>query len=778
MKKYVLYVLPVLMLANLSQSNAQSKNPDTLFKYEQYAKALPLYKKIVQKDSTKKDAVLKIGRIYNYAKEFAIAENWYAKAGEQKLLEDPIRMLEYAELLRISGKYTQAAAAYRSYYQKTPGDLKALTLATHAETTAQLRKAALINNKSWVNLLDKPNTSYAEFSPWLLKDQLLFLTDRFKTDSLSKGKVVKNTIYHRTGKGFSFASAETISNSQTKLIDSVFKRTPQKISSADSSFLSILKQELNVGPLCFNKTGDTVFFSRVHDLTKEKSKSKAKIQWQYSYNELCFMVKKGTAWSEIKVFPYNDYHKYSTMHPALSADGKRLYFSSDRPGSLGGFDIFYSERLKDNTWSFPVNAGCTVNTEGNELFSSIDDYNTLFFSSDGHLGLGGLDLFSTSLKVGNCAITKPFHLPEPINSSADDFGVFVIQPSEKDQKYGYLSSNRIGGKGLDDLYSFYLNLVTSCPVDILVLDRATKKPLANVKVSLGATVKDSVQTKYTDASGKLAVSLKDCLAEAITFSKALYVPLADSIGLNKGKTSYTFLMDLAKGYAVEGKVTDALTGTPLDSVSIQIKDNKTLVKNPQTTADGKYASALEKNKRYLILAKKKGYFTKRSVVVSTLDKPEGTIFNVDFELEKVVINKEIKIENIYYDFAKATLRKESLPELDKIRDMLLDNPELMVELSAHTDSRGKDAANMLLSQRRAESVVKYLVSKGIPARQLISRGYGETKLINQCANGVNCTEAEHQLNRRTEFKIIGYVKSLPVQKAAPKKVIKPVMIKK
>lgn len=109
--------------------------------------------------------------------------------------------------------------------------------------------------------------------------------------------------------------------------------------------------------------------------------------------------------------------------------------------------------------------------------------------------------------------------------------------------------------------------------------------------------------------------------------------------------------------------------------------------------------------------------------------------------------------------------------------MLLDNPELMVELSAHTNSRGKDAANMLLSQRRAESVVKYLVSKGIPARQLISRGYGETKLINQCANGVNCTEAEHQLNRRTEFKIIGYVKSLPVQKAAPKKVIKPVMIK-
>ncbi|MFD0942058.1 OmpA family protein [Pedobacter boryungensis] len=777
MKKYLAYVLPILMLANVSQSNAQSKNPDTLFKYEQYAKALPLYQKMVQKDSTKKDVVLKIGRIYNYAKEYPKAETWYAKAGQQKLLEDPVRMLEYAELLRISGKYAQAAQAYRAYYQKTPGDLKALRLAKHSDSLEALRKVALVKSKSWVSLLNRPNTAYAEFSPWLLKDQLLFLTDRFKTDSLSKP--AKNAIYHRTGKGFSFAMADKIDNQQSKWIDSIFKKIPEKIMNGDTSFLATLKKELNVGPLCFNKTGDTIFFSRVRDLSKEKSKSKAKIQWQYSYNELCFMVKKANGWSEVQVFPYNNYLKYSMMHPALSTDGKRLYFASDRPGSLGGFDLFYSERLANNNWSFPENVGCLVNTQGNELFPSIDDQNTLFFSSDGHLGLGGLDLFSTSLKDSeNCALKEPFHLPAPINSSADDFGMFVIQPSQKDQKYGYLSSNRLPGKGLDDLYSFYLNLVTACPVDVMVLDRTSKKPLANVKVSLGTNVKDSLNTHYTDAAGKLTLTLKDCLPEVISLSKPAYVSLSDSIGLIRGKTSYTYLMDMAKGFAVEGKVTDALTGTPLDSVTVLIKENKTLFKSPQTKADGKYASVLEKNKRYLILAKKQGYFTKRSVVVSTLDKPEGTIFNVDFELEKVVINKEIKIENIYYDFAKATLRKESLPELDKIRDMLLDNPELMVELSAHTDSRGKDAANMLLSQRRAESVVKYLVSKGVPARQMISRGYGETKLINQCANGVNCTEAEHQLNRRTEFKIIGYVKSLPVKKAAPKTVAKPIVRKK
>jgi outer membrane protein OmpA-like peptidoglycan-associated protein/tetratricopeptide (TPR) repeat protein len=784
MKTYIFWLLFIIvLLGNLvtKAQNATLKEADTLFSHQQYATALPIYTKLFKKDSTNKPVTLKIARIYNFSKEYKIAETWYAKVGNAILSKEPDRMFEYAEILRINGKYVQAAEAYRSYYVKVPNQPRAIILAKYADSIAKVRAVKTTGTgKSTIDTLTGPNTKYADFSPWVFKDQLLYLTDRVTEIAKPLKKTTTKGIYVRTGKGYSFPIIDALDAHQLKIQDSVAKKPASKLIPTDTSFLAILRKELNVGPICFNKKEDTLFFSRVKSLKDYKDANGEKLKdtkKTVSYDELCYLVKNGDKWSEIKTFPYNDFLKYSMMHPALTNDGKRLYFASDRSGNLGKFDIFYCERLTDSVWSVPVNAGSAVNTVGSELFPYIDDQNTLFFASDGHLGLGGLDLFSTPLSQDpESANWKIFHLPEPINSSADDFGVHIFAPSTATQKSGFLSSNRAGSKGLDDVYSFKLDIsvIKPSPLDIMIIDRVTQLPMANVTLTFTRSVKDSVITKMSDASGMVHLVFNDNRAGLVTLVKEKYLTKSDSVSIHREGSVVVFEMEQQRDFIVKGRVIDKQTGLPIESSTVLIDGNNGNLKNLLTDSNGRYEAGLERSTSYFMLAKKEGYFSKRTELLSTQFRNETATLYIDFELEKVVVDLEKKIENIYYDYAQATLRESSLIELDKLRNILVDNPNFQVELSAHTDSRGNDEYNMALSQKRASAVVNYLIQKGVSPGQIMPKGYGESKPINKCTNGAICTEEQYEMNRRTEFKVIGYIKYLPTktvkkQKVTPKK---------
>lgn len=366
--------------------------------------------------------------------------------------------------------------------------------------------------------------------------------------------------------------------------------------------------------------------------------------------------------------------------PHLSADGQRLYFSSDAAYGYGGNDIYFM--LKEgNAWSQPYNAGFSVNTDKDELFPTTDSKGNLYYSSDGKQGYGGMDIFKTS--PDKFAFGPSVLLPYPINSGADDFSfVYVKEPRANDDseilEKALFSSNRKDGNGSDDIYVFEKIFFNLYALELKVIEK-----------------------KYADPTD------------------------SDSDVLG----------------------TQALAGAAVSLLSV----------DKITPADGTVNFDLEAETDYKVLISKTDYFNK-SISFSTkgLQSRDSVLITIfkEVELERIFPEKEIVIQNIYYDYDKASLRAESLPVLDQLVSFFEENNDLTIEIGSHTDSRGSDSYNEDLSQRRAQSVVDYFISKGVPSEQLSAKGYGESKLINRCKNGVNCSEEEHQENRRTTFRVI------------------------
>jgi outer membrane protein OmpA-like peptidoglycan-associated protein len=377
--------------------------------------------------------------------------------------------------------------------------------------------------------------------------------------------------------------------------------------------------------------------------------------------------------------PFNS-DKYSTGHPSLTIDGSTMYFISDMPGGYGGTDIYVVYK-SGNGWGKPINLGYTINTTTDEMFPFIASDGTLYFSSDGLPGLGGLDVFK-STKNGT-EWTKPENLHAPINSNNDDFA-FTIDAK---RNQGYLSSNRSGGKGNDDIYAFV----------------PAKAPQVN------------------------------CL--------------------------------------LKGKITERNTNTPIADATVKlISMSNGMEQSVVTGSDGVYIFDLNPESNYTIYATKKGYFTEvktLSTIGKNCSSPLEQNLQIDLSISKIpdgpikIIagqddNSGLplpKINHIYYDFDKADIRPDAQMELDKIVTFMKDNPDMIIELGSHTDSRGKADYNLDLSQRRAASAVAYIVSQGIEQDRISAKGYGESTLVNKCKDGVTCTETEHQQNRRTEFLI-------------------------
>mgnify|MGYP002628097449 CR=1 FL=1 len=434
------------------------------------------------------------------------------------------------------------------------------------------------------------------------------------------------------------------------------------------NFSDILNTPLAEGIATFSKNFETSYFTRCDYLALG--------------NSFCRIYKAeadGDTWYEAELLPiFSD--SVNIGQPHLSADGQRLFFSSDAPFGYGQNDIYFM--IKDGAgWSQPYNAGFSINTKKDELFPTTDTKGNLYFSSNGKTGYGGLDIYKAA--PDKFAFAPASLLPFPINSGADDFSFIYTKEAVKGSQEmivesALFSSNRKGGKGNDDIYKYEQLFVNLYTLDLSIIEKQYADPLNGESKVLGMQA------------------------------------LPGAIILMKGQEKIS-------------------------------------------PADGKLTFVLEADNDYKILVSKSNYFN-RSIEFTTkglksADSLTITIFK-EVELEKIFPEKEIVIQNIYYDYDKATLRPESLPILDKLVSFFEENKDLKIEIGSHTDSRGSDKYNEDLSQRRAQSVVDYFIAKGVPSAQLSAKGYGESKLINECANEIECSEDKHQENRRTTFKVI------------------------
>ncbi|MFV8376007.1 OmpA family protein, partial [Flavobacterium sp. GSP11] len=413
----------------------------------------------------------------------------------------------------------------------------------------------------------------------------------------------------------------------------------------------------------FTNDGKTMYFTRNNYLEGKKGKDGDRITLIKIYKASL----ENDKWVNITELPF-DSDNYSTAHPALSPDGKTLYFASDMPGTIGQSDLFKVKINDDGSFATPENLGNTINTEGKETFPFINDENELYFASDGHPGLGGLDVFMSKISE-DATFNEVQNVGADVNSPKDDFAYLIDTKSRR----GFFSSNRDGGQGYDDIYKFLETKKLICEQFLYgeITDITTKELLPNTKITLYDSQFNLVNTTTSDDKG-----------------------------------NYSFTVECGKTYNVRAE------------------------KPEYTTKEQKITIASTNGKTYLPIGLEK------SKCKVTVGDDLGKCFG---------------IKMIYFDFDKSNIRVEAAIDLEKILDVLNQYPSMKLDIRSHTDSRGTFEYNEALSDRRAKATINWLIKNGVDPNRLIGKGYGETQLENKCADDVECTEDEHQFNRRSEF---------------------------
>ena len=553
-----------------------------------------------------------------------------------------------------------------------------------------------------------------------------------------------------------------------------------------------INSQVHEGPVSFSRDANFLYFTRNNlegGIPKSNSRDKVTLK--------IYEAKRGKYdWQDIRSLPFNS-DEYSCVHPSLSADGFRLFFASNMPGGYGGYDLYYTEKKMDS-WSQPINLGAAVNTTGNELFPFIHESGLLFFSSNGHEGKGGLDLFMVDAE-GN-TFMDPENLDAPYNSDKDDLGFILNEDATK----GYLSSARRGGYGGDDIFMFeadgepiiemkkvILNTMVVAyneqtgeripDAGVRVLQRSddgfvdgdevydvemTPSPSGELMMKL--VRKDAEELKdpsiYTNINGEAIFTMTQDRSYVVLVTKDGYQSgeLMHSTDGQFGPQTIRIPLRPKDCATVNGvvSVNGYRNGVPNASVRILNKSTGAL-EELRSNANGEFNYCLPIGYEYSITALKDGY----SEGSATLSTATGGARNVDVAvrlnpLAEEIVTEPIRegsvivLENIYYDFDKYFIRRGAAQELDALAQLMRQYPSMEVQLIAHTDSRGDDDYNLDLSVKRADSARRYLIQKGIESHRLEAFGHGEQTIRNHCRNGVNCSEGQHQFNRRTEVKVI------------------------
>ena len=446
-------------------------------------------------------------------------------------------------------------------------------------------------------------------------------------------------------------------------------------------------------------------------------------------------------------FPFNDPGLY-VAHPSLSRDGKTLWFSSNRDGGLGCLDIWYSTKSENGDWSTPINAGDKVNTPGNEMFP-FERNGKLYFASNGHPGLGGLDIFKAELHDKD--IMNVNNAGYPLNSHGDDFSLIV----DSTDTLGYFSSNR--GDFIDRIYNVTLRNIKITLQGTLVSNDPNHTPIAGATVFVKDENGTVTDTLYSDSEGKfnfISDPERQYVFEFTHPEMETFTEVFSTLGAVKSETITKEFVMSAKQVSFYATVTDGDNNQKVPDATVDIKDVNSgkIIASVKTDSEGKIYANIPKNGNFEVVASKIGFNPAR-VVFNTSDGAR--------EVRKELTIKKtqgpgalVRLDNILYEFNKSELTKESKNELDTLVAFLKENKDVTVEVSSHTDCRGSNEYNQKLSQHRGQSCANYLVSRGIKRDKLLVKNYGESKPLNHCIDGVECSEELHSVNRRTEFVLI------------------------
>lgn len=639
-KAQILFILFTISTIGVSLAQEKLLNKGNE-KYEEYSfrPAIDIYKRVLDKEFVSADLLKKLGNSYYFNSDYKEAAEIF-----QKLVTEfpndvsPEDYFKYAQTLKTLGDYEDSNKVMSQFTALTTSDARASAFKEERDYLAEIKT----NSGRYDITSFEYNTVYSEFAPAFYKDGLIFSSDR-DTGNFAR--------YRHTWNAKDFLDLYKVNS------DSVSMNVVTK-------FGEDINTRLHESASVVTKDGETLYFTRNNFVEGKYVKDeKGIIRLKIFRARMIDGI-----WGEIEELPFNN-DRYSVANPVLSPDEKILYFASDMPGTYGLSDIFMVAINDDGTFSTPENLGANINTEARETFPFVTNNEILYFSSDGHPGLGGLDIFATKIKRKDFS-GKVLNVGEPINSRRDDF-TFIFNELSKE---GYMASNREGGIGEDDIYKFL-----------------EKEPL-----------------------------VFECVQQ------------------------------------VTGTVRDKISNNVLVGATVKvINENNEEILSDITNSEGNYSLVLDCNQGNFVRALMEGYVPFEEYIGVSDGKPKI----IDFYLERDIITagfgddlaKLLQLSTIYFDFNKYNIRQDSEVEVEKVIAAMEKYPSLKIQVNSHTDSRGLAAYNLLLSQKRAEATINYMISKGIGSGRLASKGYGETKLINDCYDGINCSSQKHDLNRRSEF---------------------------
>lgn len=641
MKKNILLCLAIVSVfsLNIYSQKAKLANADKKYDNYSYIDAIKTYEKVAEKGYKSAPMFQKLGNAYYFNGQLDKAVKWYNElfAMPDTIIE-PTYYYRYAQSLRAIGENKKADQILEQFDKKSNNDSRAKLFKENTNYLDQIKA----NSGRYKIENAGINSKYSDYGSSFYNNKVVFTTAR-DTGGLGQRK-------------HSWTDQHFTNLYSADLDENLSLSNPVK-------FNKTLNSKFNEATPVFTKDGKTVYFTRNNYIDGKKGKNENGITLVKLYKATL----EGENWSNIVELPF-DSNNYNTAHPTLSPDEKILYFASDMPGTLGLSDIFKVQINNDGSFGTPVNLGPSINTEGRETFPFISQENELYFASDGHPGVGGLDIFMSIINDDG-SFNKVQNIGMDANSPKDDFAFIIDNKSRK----GFLSSNRDGGQGYDDIYKF----------------TETKK---------------------------------------LTCEQELY-----------------------------GEITDIESKIALPYAKMTLFDNKmNILKTVNADQKGAYSFIVECNKMYTVRAEKEDYNTNEKQITIPYENGK-TYLSIGLEKDqcKVTIGDDLGkcfgIKNIYFDLDKSDIRMEAALDLEKILDVLNQNPSMKLDIRSHTDSRASFKYNEALSDRRAKSTISWLIKNGINSNRLTGKGYGESQLVNKCADGIKCSEEEHQMNRRSEF---------------------------
>lgn len=628
-------LVTIIIVLSSSLAFSQTKLADKFFENFGYIKAIELYEKAVEKGDRSAHVLTRLGDAYYNNAKSERAAYWYGEALKEHKKIEAEYVFKYIQSLRSIGKYEEADTWFKELRALQEGDSR---LKGYNPDEVDLFDKLTSKNEVLVDIENLPfNSENSDFGAYVFEDKLYFAS--------AAGN--DNKVYSWNKEPF-------LDLFEVDLIEDengITYNSPREITAEN------VNTDYHEASIAITNDGKTLYF------TRDNVSKRNRIQYDKE-GTTHLKIYKATLidgqWTDVEELPFND-DVFSTGHPTLSSDNRTLYVVSDRDGGFGKTDIYAVEIYDDGTYGEPLNLGEKINSEGREMFPFVSQDSTLYFSSDGYLNLGLLDIYKSNILKGDDS--EPENLGAPYNSGYDDFAFFINSDNQK----GYFSSNRPNGKGSDDIYSF---------------------------------------------------NSKKC-------------------------------KQILKGIA-----RDSTTGRPLNAVTVRlIDDTGKVIEEVSTEDNGAYTFDVHCNKTYSIVGTKTDYKEdKKTITTSDEDEKVNTL---NLSLVPLIWDNQIVINPIFFDFDKWNIRTDAQYELENIVDVMRKHPQMVIKIESHTDSRGSDRYNLKLSDQRAKSTRDYLLSRGVAPERITSAiGYGETQLLNKCANGVPCTEEEHQLNRRSYFYIL------------------------